>query len=211
VSGERLVFPVGQCGGRVAADDPTPARYRVRVGERVFALTKSRFMGWVAGHGSHSLPDGAKWTVAAATESLAAMGVPDAGNVLNDLRSDGLLADVGPTDEVDFARRHRLAPLLLGLGNSPRSPGGYSIGLPDRPVVDLPRPLNTVWEWSDTAPDLWSMCRRFAEAEREYEGHDPRLADPPRVLHDLLRDLHRLLRVNAAYLDLAGTHGGTSA
>lgn len=206
---DRLVFPIGQCGGRIGAADAPEAQYRVRIGTRTFTLPNDRFTGWVAGHGSPSLPDGAMWTLTAATHTLAAMGAADAAAVLDGLRADGLLDEVDLADAVGFAQRYRLAPLLLGLGDSAQAPGGYPIGLPDLPMLALSRPLNAIWEWADTTADLWAACQRFAEAEREFDDHDPRMADPPRVLEDLLGELHGLLQGNAAYLDLAQPQGGS--
>jgi hypothetical protein len=197
-----LVFPIGQYGGATGPPGSPATTFPVRVGQHAWPLDTTDFTVWAYAHG---LPDRVgiePWTVTALIETLAANGVADGGRRLAELHGNGLTAQVDPADAEDFASRHRLVPLLWGLGENADDQGGYPLGLLDRPMTAIAGPLYAIWSWSDVEPDLWSACRGLAEDARALGGGDPDLTQPDRVLWGLLGGLSGLLAIGAAYLDV---------
>ena len=200
------VFPVGHYGGSFPLDTVTPLRcHEVRRGQDVLELTEEQYTVWSAAHGWPDAASRRPWTAQRVVEAASGRGVADPGRVLAQLLAEGLLAQVAPghVAERDFARGHRLLPLMLGLGNSPVEPGLYTIGLFGRPVVRVTRPIFALWEWAHLDANLWEACQTFAHLERVSGGTDPETTDPMFVLHDLLGTLHLLLAANAACVDVA--------
>jgi hypothetical protein len=159
-------------------------------------------MGWFAGHGGVANREDEGWSVSAATDALTRLGVHNAAAVIDELLTLGLLAAVDVADAGPFARRYRLAPLLLGLGNDPGVPASFAIGLPDRPMLVLARPMFAVWGRADAAADLWTACQEVADEQRQADD-DRHLCNPSRILAEFLRSLHGLLQIGGGYLDNA--------
>ena len=196
---ESLLLPIGQFGGATGPADDPGTRFQLRLGQRTFSLTTDQFSVWAAAHGTLDRVGVVRNTRAALVSRLVGPQ-PGASRSTVDSMVDWL-GEVGALSEVDsdrassFAAAHRLAPLLLGLGNSAAEPGRYALGLHDQPVVSVPRVVCTIWEWADRWPDLWSVCAWLAQAQQ---------VSAARVLQDVLEALPGLLAVNAAYLDVAG-------
>ncbi|GAA2629420.1 hypothetical protein GCM10010399_71560 [Dactylosporangium fulvum] len=200
-----LVLPIGQFGGASGPVDDPDAVFPVRRGDRVWPLDAARFTVWAYSHGTPERPTVEPWTVAALMETLTANGVVDGERHLAALCDDGLAVLVDPRDATTFAVGHRLAPLLLALGEHDEGRAGYTLGLFDHPVTTIAGPIFLIWAWSEVEPDLWTGCRRLAEDAQAAGGDDPDLTDPARVLHGLLEALPGLLSAGAAYLDVAGS------
>jgi hypothetical protein len=191
VPAEPLLLPIGQFGGATGLAGDPGTRFRLRVGGHEVALTLDRFLAWAQAHGTADQTGAVPVTRPVVVAALGGGSTVD-GTVAG-LLADGYLASA--TDPVDLSRRYRLVPLLVGLGNSAAEPGRYELGLPGRPMVEVPRPVCAIWERSDRMPDLWSACLAFATAEE--------LA-PDEVAGAFVASLHGLLAVNAGYLDAAG-------
>ncbi|GAA4698690.1 hypothetical protein [Phytohabitans rumicis] len=116
---------------------------------------------------------------------------------LDRLVDRGLLVPVSWDDGADFARGHRLLPLLYGLGPDPDAPDRCHIGTFGRPVVTVDRLGYDLWAEAAAHPSLWHACRRYATAG----GPGPN--DPHAVLVALLERLDTLTAAGAACLDLA--------
>jgi hypothetical protein len=144
----------------------------VRTGEHDRHLDEEGFRAWVLAHG---VPD----------EHAPAPQGPLIVRVVP-----------GSRESEDFARTHRLRPLLVGLGADPLRPGWYGLGLPGQVLTVVPQFAFEVWQWAPAAADLWEFCRDWAEREEP----DNERSEPRAVLEDLLYCLPLLLSVNAVCL-----------
>jgi hypothetical protein len=203
---EPLVFPVGHFMGAFHAEVGGALRYRkLRVGMDIRQLTTDQEFGvWALTHGLPDRLDQTAWTRSALLRVAAEMELTDAPTVLDTLITRGVVAEVTPgTDEaVEFARRHRLQPLMTGLGNTPQDPLTFSlgfVGIP--PVVKINNFLYELWQWGRIGRSLWQTVEMFAKVEQEVTAKGQGVPDPESALTRILGQLHVLLAHNAAYLD----------
>jgi hypothetical protein len=123
VPDESLLFPIGHCLGADYHDLPTSNdhTFRVRVGGEVKTLDDEQFAVWGLAHG---FPTGSSEAWGRMSILKAAGRVRGAEQVLDSLVEDHLIVATTPGTEaaVDFARRHRMVPLMLGLGNTAEEP-----------------------------------------------------------------------------------------
>jgi hypothetical protein len=195
-----LLLPIGHGLGPIG--DPAGARLqRVRLGARIFTLDGPGFGVWALAHGAPHRSDDRVWGRGSVLGRARELGLPDPAAQLETLLADGLLVEVTPGDGsvAAFAARHRLVPLMLGLGNTAEEPDVYRIGLPGRPIVAVGAALYEFYGWSHLDPALAVACEFAAERERR---SDPDGA-PTAVADALLATIHALLAPNAAYLDQA--------
>jgi hypothetical protein len=175
--GPVAVLPVGHDLG--AFHDGTGGRtHQVRVGATVEELSDAEYNAWSAAHS----PEGA-----APDDALG-------------LSARGLLAEV--TDPVEFAARHRLVPLALGLGNTSAEPWLFTAGLLDQPVVAMTGALYDLWQWAHLSPDLWTACHETAAVALQAGMTDPEQTDPARVLDGALESVPPLLAARVACFDV---------
>lgn len=200
----KLLFPIGHCiGAYYDAPVSDDHYFQVRVGPDVVRLDDEHFAVWGLAHGAQDRPPDQPWNRHCVLTAARRAGVSMAEQVLDSLVGDYLLFETTPgTDSaVDFARRHRLIPLMLGLGNTSSEPRLYSVGMVDLPVVTMSAMAYDLYEWGHMASNLWLACQESA-ATAVRVGIEDRLAtDPERLLDALLGTLHALLAPNAAYLD----------
>lgn len=199
-----LLFPIGHCFGTYyESPDPAGHHQRVRVGPDVVRLSDEQFTVWSLTHSAPDRPPDQPWGRRAVLDLARTVGMLDAEEVLDGLLSDAMVAAVVPgTDAaVQFARRYRLVPTMVGLGNSAAEPGLYSVGLPGQPVVQMTSIVYDLYEWAHMDPSLWNACNGAADTSRRVEITDPTATDPTRLLDALLACLHTLLSPNAVYLD----------
>jgi hypothetical protein len=203
-----LVFPVGHYTGAFHPTLGAPVKYHsLRIGRLAVTLPDERALAvWAAAHRPPDQPD-EPWTRAAVAEAARTrLGVADPTPVLAELLDSGLLAEVTPgtPDAVDFARAHRVVPLMMGLGNTPEEPLRYGVGLFGyTPVVRVPSLVYDVWQWGSLGASLWDVCQAFAQAGAEAEVSDSHEQHPEYVLTTYLNSLQQLLGPNAAYIDEA--------
>jgi hypothetical protein len=192
------VYPIGQLIRVRAAQD----EFHVRVGAELQRLSSTDFSVWAMAHGpADHVPR--PWTVAELAAQAATVGLPDAPDRLADLADAGLvaLAAPGTGSAVELARRVRMVPLVLGLGNSAEHPDTYSVGLPGRPLAVLSAAAYDLFEWATMETSLWRACEGAAATAARVGIDDPQASDPAALLTSLLADLHRLLTPNAVCLD----------
>jgi hypothetical protein len=190
------VFPVGHYGG-VREKDRV-----VRVGWGQHRIDANAFAVWVMAHGLPDVGKGA-WTVDDVIEqSRQQAGVEDAANYVEQLADAGLLAMVGDDQAAaQFAQRHRLDVLFVGLGNAPDRLDGHAIGIPGLGTAAILDPdCYELWQWGSVAPTLWHSCEVRATVTAELEQQ----ADPAAALAEILGDLRFLMAHGCAYLDIAG-------
>lgn len=199
-----LVFPIGHCFGTYyESPDPDGHHQRVRVGPDVVRLSDEQFTLWSLAHSAPDRPLDQPWNCRSVLDLARTVGLVGAEEVLDGLVADSMVATVTPgtDDAVLFARRYRMVPTMLGLGNSAAEPGLYSVGLPGQPIVQMASLVYDLYEWSHLDPSLWAACNGAAETSRRVEITDPTATDPARLLDALLLCLHTLLGPNSVYLD----------
>jgi sugar/nucleoside kinase (ribokinase family) len=175
-----LVFPVGHYLGPLHDEaSARPAYHLVRVGREVLSLTGGAETAvWMAAHGSFTGDGVAPVTRETVLSSVPAWLSTGAGDAFAALLEAGLLIGA------EAVGGCRLGPLMIGLGA--RAEGdGFAIGVGGLELV-VDEPLFRVWECAPDYPTVAAAC----EAAR---------AD----LAETVGGLHRLLCVNAAYLDAA--------
>lgn len=172
------MLPVGHDLG--AFHDGTGGRtQQVRVGATIAELSEVEYGAWSAAHSPEaSMPD----------------------DVRAALTARALLADAA--DPVDFAARHRLVPLALGLGNTAAEPWLFTAGLLNQPVVAMTGALFDLWQWAHLSPDLWTACHEAAAVALQAGMTDPEQTDPARVLEGALESVPPLLAARVACFDV---------
>lgn len=202
------VFPLGHSLGVFhPGRGGEPGYHRVRVGADVVNLSAGLARVWALAHGLPGalLPgSGQKWTRTALAGAVRALdeasGEADEGVAA--LVDTGALVEVA--DPETFVRRHRLQPLLMGLGVTAEEPDRYRIGLLDQPVATVDDVTFDLWEWSPRVADLLALSQ-VQELAAQLLGDDPDDA-----LNRLFERLHVLLSYGCGYLDLAAAPAATS-
>jgi len=199
-----LLIPIGHCIGAYY-DLPTSVDHfvQVRVGPDVHRLSDEQFAIWGLAHGTPDRDAEQPWGRQAVLAAASSAGVADSEQVLETLMADHLLVETTPgTDAVvDFARRHRLIPLMLGLGNTAEEPWIYSAGMIGLPIVQMSAMAYDLYEWAHMDANLWLACEGAAATAVRVGIEDPLATDPLEMLNALLGTVHFLLSPNAVYLD----------
>ncbi|WP_330273917.1 hypothetical protein OG205_45450 [Lentzea sp. NBC_00516] len=187
------VLPVGHDLG--ALHDGAGGHIRqVRAGAEVFELNNAEYAAWSAAHG---VPGEDGLVRPRTTESLRDEHGDD---VVTGLLARRLLAFPHPAAE--FAARHRLVPLALGLGATAEEPWLFSVGLLDQPVVTMTGALYDLWQWAHLSPDLGEACRETAAAATGAGVTDATQTDPDQVLAGALESVPLLLATRTACFDV---------
>ncbi|MGC4815315.1 hypothetical protein ACLQ29_32840 [Micromonospora sp. DT228] len=202
-----LILPVGRYTGEFHPAVGAPVRYHsLSIGRLSVTIEDPQALAvWAAAHRAVDRPD-ATWDRAAVIDAATRLGVTNPDRIVAEFLEDGLLVETAPgAPEVeDFARTHRVHPLMVSLGNSPDDPLRYGIGLfGTAPVLRLPALAHDVWQWSSVGASLWDVCQAFADAGAQAEVADTREHDPRHVLREFLAALPLLVGANAACLDEA--------
>ncbi len=196
-----LLLPVGHSVGALYRISGPSAPHQVRRGATFHELSDDQFAVWSAAHGTpDTIEDGRAWNRRAVeTDARVAGGA----GLVDQLLGLGLLAEVTPGTEqaLEFARSHRLVPLMLGLGNSSDEPDMFGIGFLHQPVMQVSHPVYDLWQWSTMDDTLWATCENAADVARRAGATEPDSIDPAALLTGFLPTLHALLLPHAAYLD----------
>jgi hypothetical protein len=201
---EPLLLPVGHdVGVRYAADGGRCQQ--VRAGMNLVELSDPEYVVWLLAHGTGDQDRPTRSSVAAAAERLE-LSLTDFKAIADQLLSVGLLAEVDPESgpAVDFAQRHQLIPLLMGLGPDQNQADLQTIGLLGQPIAQVSGAVYDVWAWAHLTPQLWIACQDAAEVSRRVGVTAPEETEAREVLTGILRSVHGLLCVRAAYLDRRG-------
>lgn len=201
-TGEALLVPVGHDLGALYPAGEGERRQQVRVGVEVVELDDRDFAVWLLAHGvdNDDRPTRRSLVPGAVKLGLEAAQVEAA---VERFLADGLLWEVDPDGEsaVGFAQRHRLVPLMVGLGPDAEQPWLQTIGLLNQPVVQVSAALYDVWAWSQLAPQLWTGCHDAAMVAEKAGVTNAEETDPRQVLAGVMSNVHALLCVRAAYFD----------
>jgi hypothetical protein len=187
---DALVFPIGHYVGAFHAEVNAPLKHRnLRVGVEIERLTEdSEFGVWALAHGIPDRVVERPWTRRAVLDEAERAGIPDPVGALDRLVARGLIAQVEPDrpEAVEFATRHRVQPLLQGLGNSAGDFSTYGIGfLGLDPMVKVDAFGYEIWQRGRTAPNLRALLASTGRSD----------------IGATLRRVQRLLAGNAIYLD----------
>ncbi|MEV6283169.1 hypothetical protein [Kribbella sp. NPDC051770] len=201
---EPLLLPVGHDVGALHTAGGN-RRQQVRAGRNLVELTDPEYVVWLLAHGTGDDDRPTRSSVAAAAERLE-VSAADVTAITDQLLAVGLLAEVDPEagPAVDFAQRHQLIPLLMGLGPDQEEGVLQTIGLLGQPIVQVSSAVYDVWAWAQLTPHLWIACQDAAEVARRVGVTAPDETEPREVLTGMLRSVHGLLCVRAAYLDRRG-------
>jgi hypothetical protein len=205
-----IVLPVGLYTGPLYPGVGEPLRYHsVRIGQLTMTLPDDEaYTVWRAAHRPPARA-GQPWTRIAVLQAAYELGVPDPAPILAGYLEDGLVVEVEPGDAVGFAERHRVVPLLLGLGNTPADPQRYGLGLLGKPpLVTVPALTYDLIQWGGIADNVWDVCQAFAAAGREAASTEAE-QDPEYVLATFVESLPTLLGAQAVHLDEARRAPGT--
>jgi hypothetical protein len=189
-----LMFPIGHCLGTCYLGSADDHVQQVRLGGEILELSDHEFAVWALAHGLAEVA--APWDRASMEAASADSEISDAPELIDRLLSRSLLAevDVDSPAAADFARRHRLLPLHIGLGNSAALSTMFATGTTEQPLVGMTRVLYDLWLWGHLAPNLMAACEEQSTADEP---------DPHRLLAQALTTLHALLAPSAACLDVA--------
>jgi hypothetical protein len=199
---DALLLPIGHDLGARYAGAGAAHRQQVRAGIDVAELTGTEFTVWLLAHGIDDQDQPTRDSVVKTAERFG-LDQDKAGRIVDQLLTDRLLAALDPDSEaaVEFAQRHQLIPLLVGLGPDPDEPWMQNIGLLNQPVVQVSTAVYDVWSWAHLAPQLWAGCHDAAQIARNAGIETAEETEPREVLTGILRSVHGLLCVRAAYLD----------
>ncbi|MFC9687714.1 hypothetical protein ACFTSF_04190 [Kribbella sp. NPDC056951] len=199
---DALLLPIGHDLGALYGDDGTTRRQQVRVGIDVAELTDAEFTVWLLAHGIDDRDRPTQATILRSAERFG-LEISAVSGIVERLLDDRLLVSLDPESAaaVEFAERHQLIPLLAGLGPDAEQPGFCSIGLLGQPVVQVSAPVYDVWTWTHLTPHLWAGCHDAAEVARTAGVTNADETDPRQVLSGMLRSVHGLLCLRAAFLD----------
>ncbi|TDO57322.1 hypothetical protein EV651_11146 [Kribbella sp. VKM Ac-2571] len=145
------VFPVGHRAGP----------HVVRVGRTAEHLSESEFGVWTLAHRSSTATE-------LVTECLEAE-IDDAEHHFDKLLDRGVLTRAD--EPIQFAQRHRLLPLFVGLGNRPDDLERFAIGVPGlEPLATVSTATYELWQWGWVAPSLWAHCEVLATIREQTAG-----------------------------------------
>jgi hypothetical protein len=199
-----LLFPIGHyVGVHYRVNDTSPPR-QVRRGGTIHELSEDQFAVWSAAHGlPDAIENGVAWQRHSVEEHPRVAGRTGTPEIIDQLLGTGLLAEAGAAaDALDFARSHRVMPLMLGLGNRPDQVDMCGIGFLNLPAIDVSFAIYDLWQWSAMDDSLWATCVNAADVARRAGLTDPQSIEPTQLLSAFLGSLHALLLANAACLDI---------
>lgn len=195
-----LIFPIGQQVGARYQIGQLVAAQQVRCGGRFHDLTEQQAEVWRLAHGvPEEIDREIPWQRSSIEERLAG-----AGPIINELTELGLLVEATPAtpEAEEFAKVHRLVPLMLGLGNSAADTDTFGIGFLGQPVLQVSHAIYDVWQWSTMDDSLWNTCENATDVARRAGSTDAEATETSRLLTGIVGSLHALLASSAAYLDV---------
>ncbi|MQA03531.1 MAG: hypothetical protein GEV07_12700 [Streptosporangiales bacterium] len=127
------------------------------------------------------------------------------GKIVDELIERGLLIEFDPVegDVETIARKHRLFPLGVGMGNSGDDPLMYRIAVGSEPRIGVNGDVYALWSNSLYYLNLWQSCQQFAKEMNQYvtPGGDMEELDAESVMRELAVNIPLLVSAECAFLD----------
>lgn len=208
-----VIVPAGMMMGeyhRPGSTDEAPEHWHISLGGYAELLTLEELTVWAAAsldpHRQAQL-GGTRTMLCQAVADTDEARVPKPASVVDELLRRGLLVEFDPLDGdiAEFARRYRLIPTGVGLGNSHEDPLTYRIAVGGEPRVDVNGDIYALWANTFYHPSIWDSAAHFAKEMANYapqptDGDTPQL-DAESVARALAANLPLLVSAETAVLD----------
>ncbi|MGH3545194.1 MAG: hypothetical protein ACRDPW_04650 [Mycobacteriales bacterium] len=200
------LVPVGHSVGPLFTPqgEQDPDSYEIRYADGIFSIDHEELRVWLLTHGDPATiiddPPSRERVIRKASE----LEENTTNQIIDRLCDVGLLVEFeSRTGQArDFAYRHQVEPIAVGLGNTPDTPWYFQIGLPATPRVMVSHDAYHIWTFAHRHASLWEACEYVAADKRAEAiaraGSD---ADPDRVLAHFLDALPAMIATSCAYVD----------
>lgn len=208
----KVIVPVGMMLGEYfrPGGEPSsaPEHWHISVGGFAEHLTSDEVKVWAAAMlepERQARLEGTRETLEQNVPALTEGAVSRPGPIIDSLLERGLLVEFDPVDgELEaFARRHRLFPLGVGMGNSQDDPLVYRIAVGNQARIGVNGDVYALWSNSLYFLNLWESCEQFAKemnANAPDGEHIPEL-DTDTVTRGLAANIPLLVSSECAFLD----------
>ena len=200
------LVPVGHSVGPLFTPrgEQDPDSYEIRYADGIFSIDHEERRIWALAHGDPATinddPPSRENVIRDATE----FDDHTAAQIIDRLCDVGLLVEYRRRTEQarDFAYRHQVEPIAIGLGNTPDTPWYFQLGLPATPRVMVGHDAYHLWMFAHRHASLWDACE-YVAADRQAEavaraGPD---TDPDRILSHFLDALPAMIATSCVYVD----------
>ncbi|WP_410649220.1 hypothetical protein [Amycolatopsis sp. cmx-4-54] len=205
---ESILVPVGHSVGPLFTPRGTSEgmadSYEIRFADGIFSIDHEELRVWTYTHGDPETLAEDPPRRDRVYREVSEMEPEKIDSIIDRLIAVGLLAEVAliPEKMQDFAYKHQIEPLALGLGNSPEAPWYFQIGLPATPRVMVGHDAYHLWMFAHRHASLWDAVE-YVVADRRKEAvlRSGPETDPHRVLENFIRAMPVLISTSCAYLD----------
>lgn len=208
----QVVVPVGMMLGeyfRVDAEaNKGPDCWHVSVGGKAEQLNADEVKVWATAMlepERQARLEGTREVLLDAVRAATKGVISRPGKVLDDLLARGLLIEFDPVegDVEAIARRYRLFPLGVGMGNSGEDPMMYRIAIGSEPRIGVNGDVYALWSNSLYYLNLWDSCEQFAKEMNQYVRPDSDMQelDASSVMRELALNIPLLVSAECAFLD----------
>ncbi len=200
------LVPVGHSVGPLftPSGEQDPDSYEIRYADGIFSIDHEERRIWALAHGDPATitedPPSRERVIRKATE----MDGHTTKQVIDRLCDVGLLVEYERRSEQarDFANRHQVEPLAIGLGNTPDTPWYFQIGLPETPRVMVGHDAYYLWMYAHRHASLWDACEYLAvDKNAEVAAGAGSNINPDRILTHFLDALPAMIATSCAYVD----------
>lgn len=201
-----LLVPVGHSVGPLftPSGEQDPDSYEIRFADGIFSIDHEELRVWALAHGDPATITGGAPSRARIIREASELAENTVNQVIDRLCDVGLLVEYeSRTSQArDFAYRHQVEPLAIGLGNTVDTPWYFQIGLPGTPRVMVGHDAYHLWMFSHRHASLWDACEYVATDRREEAVARAGIeTDPDRILTHFLDALPAMIATSCAYVD----------
>lgn len=205
---ESILVPVGHSVGPLFTPrgerEGMADSYEIRFADGIFSIDHEELRVWTVVHGDPQTVNEDPPRRAQVYREVVEMDTERIDSVVDRLIAVGLLAEVIllPEKMQEFAYKHQIEPIAIGLGNSHAAPWYFQIGLPATPRVMVGHDAYHLWMFAHRHASLWDAVE-YVVADRRKEAilRSGPETDPHRVLENFLRAMPAMISTSCAYLD----------
>ncbi|HEX3731528.1 MAG TPA: hypothetical protein VHU91_01185 [Mycobacteriales bacterium] len=200
------LVPVGHSVGPLYTPrgEQDPDSYEIRYADGIFSIDHEELRVWGLTHGDPATVNSDPPTRENVIRDATELDNTTATQVIDRLCDVGLLVEFDRHTEQarDFAYRHQIEPIAIGLGNTPDTPWYFQIGLPETPRVMVGHDAYHLWMFAHRHASLWDACE-YVAADRRTEAilRSGPESDPDRILSHFLDALPAMIATSCAYVD----------